>query len=131
MKNNKIRILFIFLFFPHLGNCFEGELLYKWETSSGIEWKGFGDIESQSLFKGDVDNGKPNGLGILTTPKGEKYVGEWKDGEFDGNGVFTFIDGSIYEGSWKNNEENGNGKREYNDGGTTIDFDNGEKYIKE
>ena len=45
-------------------------------------WKGFGENGTHPKYKGDVENGKPNGVGIVTHTDGSKYVGEWKDGRF-------------------------------------------------
>ena len=42
-----------------------------------------------------------HGQGTLTSPDGEKYVGEFKDGEFHGIGTYTFSDGRKYEGECK------------------------------
>ena len=36
-----------------------------WETSSGKEWKYFGDKETHQKYEGQVENGVPNGLGVL------------------------------------------------------------------
>ena len=46
-----------------------------------LEWKGFGDKETHPIYKGDVENGKPSGLGVITFPDGSKFVGEFKDVE--------------------------------------------------
>ncbi len=70
--NNNIIIFLFFLFTPYLAFCQDGEVLYKWETSLGIERKSFGDEETQPFFKGEVENGLPEGLGILIKPNGEK-----------------------------------------------------------
>ena len=64
-----------------------------WITSSStLEWKGFGDKESHPIYKGDVENGKPSGLGVITFPDGSKFVGEYKDGEKNGQGNMTYHD---------------------------------------
>ena len=42
---------------------------------------GISDEDTHQIYKGQVKNGKPNGLGVLTRPDGEKYIGEWKDGK--------------------------------------------------
>ena len=67
----------IFLTSPLFGNSHKGETLYGWETSSGIQLRDFGDKDIHPLYKGDAENGKPNGLGIMTFPDRRKYVGEW------------------------------------------------------
>ena len=103
-----------------IGDNHKGETLYGWITSSStLEWKGYGDKESHPIYKGDVENGKPSGLGVITFPDGSKFVGEYKDGEKNGQGTFTFSWGGKYEGEYKNGKEwkgtyyNNNGKKEY------------------
>ena len=60
-----ILISILLLSSPVIGDYHKGETLYRWDTSSGIVWRGFGDKETHSVYKGDVENGKPNGLGVL------------------------------------------------------------------
>jgi hypothetical protein len=45
----------------------KGETLYRWDNPSGdgYVWKGFGDKDNQQKYQGDVENGKPNGLGVI------------------------------------------------------------------
>ena len=64
MKNLLIIISFLLLSSPVIGNNNKGETLYRWENSSGdvYIWKGFGDKETHSIYKGDIMNGKPNGF---------------------------------------------------------------------
>jgi len=57
------------------------ETLYQWKTSSGYEWKEIGDKDTQIQYRGFVDDGSPEGLGVMTSPDGRKYVGEFKDGK--------------------------------------------------
>ena len=79
----------------------ETGVLYQYETSSGRVWKGLGNKDTHSKYKGDIVNGKPNGQGTITYPDGRKYVGEWKNGTWNGQGTYTFKDGFGYEGEWK------------------------------
>ena len=74
---------------------------------------------------GEVKNGIPNGIGILTYSFGEKYEGNWgwfknpndgrkymgehKGGKRDGQGTMTTLDGTKYVGGWKNSKKNGQG----------------------
>ena len=96
--------------------------LYLWETSSGKVWKEFGDKETHPKYEGDVENGKPNGLGIFIYPNGNKYVGEWKDGKRNGQGTLTISPGWKYVGSWKDGVRNGQG---------TYTSPGGHKYVGE
>ena len=50
---------------PVIGDNHKGETLYVWETSSGKEWKYFGDKETHPVYKGEITNGEPNGFGVL------------------------------------------------------------------
>ena len=91
----------IFLTSPLFGNSHKGETLYGWETSSGVQLREFGDKDIHPQYKGDTENRKPNGLGIMTFPDGRKYVGEWKNGKKNGHGTFTFPSGFKYVGEYK------------------------------
>jgi hypothetical protein len=75
---------------PLFGENHKGEIIYLWKTSSGSKWMGFGDEDTHQKYKCQVKNGKPNGLGVLTRPDGEKYIGEWKDGKEHGHGIIEF-----------------------------------------
>ena len=61
---------------PLYGDNHKGKILYLWKTPSGEKWMGFGTKATHPQYNGQVENGKPNGLGILTYPNGDKYVGE-------------------------------------------------------
>ena len=114
-----ILISFLLLSSPVIGNNHKGETLYMWETSSGKVWKGFGEKDTNPVYKGDVKDGKPDGLGFLIYPDGRKYVGGWKDGERNGQGTFTIIFrdfGIKYVGEWKDGKKNGQGTQTNIDG---------------
>ena len=126
MKHLLIILSILLLSSPVIGDNHKGETLYGWITSSStLEWKGFGDKESHPIYKGDVENGKPSGLGVITLPDGSKFVGEYKDGEKNGQGTYTqygsllYPDGRKYVGEYKNGKEwngtyyNNSGKKEY------------------
>jgi len=81
----------------------KGETLYGWETSSGKVWKYFGDNKIHIKYVGEVENGVPNGLGILYYPDGtDTYLGDY--GRRGGVGTYIFSDGRKYVGSWKDGE---------------------------
>ena len=78
MKHLLITLIsFLLLSFPVIGNNNKGRTLYRWENTSGdgYVWKSFGDKDIHSVYKFDVKNGKPNGVGILIYSFGEKYEG--------------------------------------------------------
>ena len=66
---------------PLFGDKHKGEILYKWKTSSGEVWMGFGDKDTHPNYNGQVENGEPSGLGVIYYPNGNMYIGEWKDGK--------------------------------------------------
>jgi len=81
----------------------ETGVLYQYDTSSGIQWKTFGDGKVQPKYKGEIKNGKMDGLGVLSYPYGEKsVVGEWKNGK-EWNTKHTKKDGTLI-GKYKNGE---------------------------
>ena len=124
MKHLFIILSILLLSSPVIGDIHKGETLYRWEnpTGNGYVWKGFGEKDTNPKYQGEVENGKPNGIGILIFPKESKYVGEWKDGEQNGQGTFTWSDGTKYVGGWRDGMMNGQG---------TYTHPNGSKYIGE
>ena len=91
-----ILISFLLLSSPLFGHPKGVHTFYRWKNPSGDGWvwKGFGDKETHSVYKGDVKNGKPNGVGILIYSFGGKYVGEWKNGKH-WNGTWYDKNGNI------------------------------------
>ena len=123
MRHILILISILLLSSPVIGDNHKGETLYGWITSSStLEWKTFGEKGTHPIYKGDVENGKPNGLGVITFLDGSKFVGEYKDGEKNGQGIFTFSWGGKYEGEYKDGKQNGQG---------TETYPNGQKYVGE
>ena len=124
MKQLLILLLSILLLSsPVIGDNHKGETLYRWgDTSTGVVWKGFGEKDTNPKYQGDVENGKPNGLGVLIHPNGGKYVGSWKDGKENGQGTITYSSGNKYVGSWKDGKHHGQG---------TVTFSDGRKYVGE
>ena len=100
------------------GDYKKGETIYKWKTDSGIQWREFGDKDIQAKYKGDVEKGKPHGLGLIRFPDGAKYSGEWKDGKANGKGTFISPNGEKYEWGWVENRKHGFGKSILADGFT-------------
>ena len=72
-----------------------------------------GEVKREYIIFGDYII---EGLGSLTYPDGEKYVGEWKDGEKHGQGTYTYHHGFKYVGEWKDNKKHGQGTYTLTDG---------------
>ena len=84
MKHILILLISILLFSsPLFGQSKETGVLYQYKSSSGFVWKTFGKGEVQPKYKGEISNGTPEGLGVLSYPftDGKRVVGEWKDGK--------------------------------------------------
>ena len=101
MKHLLILISFVLLSSPVIGDNHKGETLYRWGEYPDYKWMGFGEKETHHVYKGQVKDGKPNGLGYLIYPNGSKYVGSWVDGKKNGQGTITWSDGSKYVGEFK------------------------------
>ena len=103
MKHLLIILSFLLLSSPVIGDNHKGETLYRWVTTSGVVWKGFGEKDTNPKYKGDVENVKPNGFGFLIFTNGDKYVGEWKKGNYwngnsydkNGNFVRRYVNGEM------------------------------------
>lgn len=63
-----------------------------------------------ATYKGDIENGEPNGKGQMTWVDGSSYDGEWLEGMHHGQGKYTWFDGACYEGQWVNGVKEGLGK---------------------
>ena len=124
MKHLLIILSILLLSSPVIGDNHKGETLYGWGEYPEIVWKGFGEKETHFVYKGEVENGVPNGQGTLTTPNGWKYVGEFKSGERNGQGTETYPDGSKYIGEWRNGDM-WNGTSYYKNGNIKGKFVNG------
>lgn len=102
MKHLLIILSILLLSYPVIGDNQKGETLYEWEISPFVfVWKKFGDKETHLVYKGEVRNGVPHGLGIKIYKFGTKYVGNWKNGERNGFGKTTTYMGITIEGEFK------------------------------
>ena len=81
------------------------------------EWNKKQNEETNRKYFGEIENGKPNGQGTITSSSGEKYVGEFKDGEQTGQGTSTWGDNKYqYVGEFEKGIFNGQGKMTLPDG---------------
>ena len=55
---------------PVLGDYQKGETLYGWGNNLPYVWKSVGSKKLQPKYEGDVENGVPNGLGVLVSTNG-------------------------------------------------------------
>ena len=46
-------------------------ILYLYKTSKGLVWKKIGNDKIQAKYNGAIQNGKPEGIGNLTSPDGD------------------------------------------------------------
>ena len=76
MKHLLIILSFLLLSSPVIGNSHKGKILYRWENPSGdgYVWKGFGEKDTNPKYKGEVENGVPNGLGVMIDNFGGRYI---------------------------------------------------------
>ena len=66
---------------PFFAYSEKAKILFGWKTSSGFLLREFGDKDIHPQYRGDVKNGKPNGMGIMSYPSGKRFLGEWKNGK--------------------------------------------------
>ena len=102
MKHLLIILSILLLSSPVIGDNHKGETLYLWLVETEMVWKRFGDNDTHSKYKGEVKDGKPNGLGVIIYKDESKYVGRWKNGIREGQGSQIHKGGGKYSGSWKN-----------------------------
>ena len=108
-------IIISILLFSNLviGNKQKRDTLYVLGEYPEWEWVEFGDKKSQSEYQGQVKDGKPNGLGVLISTNGWKYLGSWKNGEiwngteYDNYGsiIYRWVEGKrkyhkLYKSYW-------------------------------
>ena len=92
----------LFVYSSVTGESMKSEILYKWETVAGIQWRYIGDVDTQAKYKGDVLVGRPHGIGTMFFPDGNKYVGEFINGLFHGQGIYIVAsDGSRFIGEFR------------------------------
>ena len=110
MKKGALNFLiFYFISLTVLAQSADTGILYLWELSSGKAWKNFGDEKTQQIYKGEIKNQKPEGLGIMLFPDGTKYMGMWKAGKKHGQGTLTMSDGQKMSGEWKDGNKHKHG----------------------
>lgn len=76
-------------------------------------------LDDGSTYVGEVENGVPNGHGVLTSELGSTYEGNFVDGKLQGWGTYVGFDYTEYEGQFVDGEFEGLGH---------IIFSNGDEY---
>ena len=118
---------------------------FKDLRSDSVSWKNRRNLDSDTVYVGEVTNGVPNGQGTSTYPNSEKYVGEHKDGNRNGQGTYIYSDGEKYVGEWKDGKRHGKGtfttsdglkyvgefKDDNRNGQGTYTWPDGQKYVGE
>ena len=84
-------------------------VLFLRKVSGRWGWHEEGVAGKDYKYEGTIENGKPNGSGIYTTPSGNQYIGDFKDGKKHGRGIFTYTSGSTYQGEFKDGKKHGQG----------------------
>ncbi len=81
----------------------EGVIFFR--QKQGIwDWYDNGNEITDYKYKGEYENGEPNGWGIFKYPTGELYEGEYKDGKTHGKGTFIYPNGSKSIGEFRENK---------------------------
>jgi hypothetical protein len=95
-------------------------ILYQRELNDEHVWYENLVENLDGKYKGEIENGKPNGLGTLTYLNGTMFIGEYKDGREHGQGTVTWSNGDKYVGEWRNGKNHGKGTYTWHDGKKVI-----------
>jgi len=94
-----VSIFCLILIFSPLSAKEKG-VLYLKKINGKFGWYKEGNEKKDWKFAGEIKKGKPNGLGIITSPFG-KYVGRVKNGLMHGKGTFTYKSGRKRVGEFR------------------------------
>lgn len=75
-------------------------LLLKYYNNKGCD---------EGEYKGEYQNGKRHGEGVVIYENGDKHFGSWKDGKRHGEGNINYNDGTQFKGFWKDDKRSGDG----------------------
>jgi serine/threonine protein kinase len=93
-----------------------GNTIYEGDLVNGKP-NGKGKIKAKTYeCKGDFRNGALNGKGICEYKSGDRYEGEFRDNKFNGSGKIKYANGDRYEGEFGDDNLNGKGVLIYQDG---------------
>ena len=90
---------------------------YKGEFENGKkEGNGIMIYKNGTKYEGTFKNNKHDGFGKLIQLDGETFTGEWKEGKINGKGIRCHCNGDKYIGSYVNNIRNGHGNYTFSNG---------------
>jgi hypothetical protein len=96
------------------------------ELGQGSRYEDY--LEDGSLYKGQMEDDKKDGVGTIFYPDEGRLDGTWCQDKIEGNVLFTYEDGSCFKGCYRNDEKNGLGVMIDADGNTeTGIWEDGEK----
>jgi len=131
-RGASIQAIIMSLSFSKSTQLYSDDSLYRGQVKDGrmhgvgrMEWTG-GDS-----YEGPWKEGLMDGTGVYKFANGSRYQGQFKGNLRDGYGIFTYNDGSLYEGQWKNDKPHGTGKTIYPNGHVTAgEFKEGEQDVQ-
>ena len=91
-------------------------ILFLRKVNGKWGWYDEGNEVKDYKYEGIIENGKPNGRGIYSSPNGNQYIGEFKDGKKHGHGTYTYSNGNKYTGQWKDGKKHAQGTFIYQSG---------------
>jgi len=122
---------------PNLTNALKNEFIKEEDGNGTITFK------NRDKYKGEIKDGKPNGVGKYTSSTGDIYEGVFKDGYLHGKGKtyqannivekggrISIWEGEEYEGDFKNGARHGKGtlkNKNRSNRSYVGDWENGEK----
>ena len=93
---------------PNFGIKQYKDSIYRGELVNGKR-AGLGVMQYRTarLYEGQWLNDNRNGRGMERYSNGNRYEGEFKNNKPHGKGVYTWVNGEVYEGEWKNGLKEG------------------------
>jgi len=98
VKHILIILSLLFLTFPLVAQ--ETGVLYLKKVNGKFGWFENGNDKNDWKYIGEIKNGKPNGIGVLSSTFG-KYSGELKNGMQHGQGTYTYKSGRKRVGEFR------------------------------
>ena len=102
MKHILILLSLLILTLPLVAQ--ETGVLYLKKVNGKFGWFESGNEKKDSKYIGEIKNGKPNGIGVLSSTFG-KYSGELKNGIQHGQGTYTYKSGRKEVGEFRKGKE--------------------------